>query len=68
MKNIYLRDTWHVTRGLWYVACDMLHVTRDMWPMVGGEHYLKMSAPQLLRFRIDSVLKILNERMTDWIN
>ena len=32
--------------------------------MVGGEHSLKISAPQLLRFGIDSVLKILNERMT----
>ena len=35
---------------------------------MGGEHPLKISAPQLLRFGIDSVLKILNERMTDSIN
>ena len=30
--------------------------------MVGGEHSLKMSAPQLLWFGIDSVLKILNKK------
>ena len=43
-----------------------------MWHMVGDEHSLKVLAPQLLRFGIDSVLKILNERMTQimtyWIN
>ena len=31
--------------------------------MVGGEHSLKISAPQLLRFGIDIVLKIMNEGM-----
>ena len=36
--------------------------------MVGGEHSLKISAPQLLRFGIDSVLKTLNKRITDLIN
>ena len=36
--------------------------------MVGGEHSLKISAPQLLWFWIDSVLKILNERITQSIN
>ena len=36
--------------------------------MVGGEHSLKMSASQLLRFGIDSVLKILNKRITQLIN
>ena len=36
------------------------HVTPDMWHMVGGEHSLNISAPLLLRFGIDSVLKILN--------
>ena len=39
------------------------HVTRDMWHMVGGEHY-----PQLFWFGIDSVLKILNKRITDSVN
>ena len=32
--------------------------------MLGGEHSLKMLAPQLLRLGIDSVLKILNVRIT----
>ena len=36
--------------------------------MVGGEHSLKMSAPQLLRFAIGSFMKIMNERMTESIN
>ena len=39
-----------------------------MLHMVGGEHYLIMSAPKLLRFGIDSVLKIVNENMTQSIN
>ena len=38
-----------------------------MWYMVGGEHSLNISALQLLPFGIDSVLKILNERMTELI-
>ena len=36
--------------------------------MLEGEHSLKMSDPQLLRFGIYSVLKILNERMTQSVN
>ena len=43
-------------------------MTPDKWHMVGGEHSLKMSALQLLRFGINSVLKILSERITDWMN
>ena len=39
-----------------------------MWHMVGGEHSLKIPAPQLFWFGIYSVLKILNKRMTEWIN
>ena len=46
----------------------MWHVTSYMWHMVGGEHSLKISAPQLLRFGLDSVLKIVNKRITDLIN
>ena len=34
----------------------------------GGEYSLKISAPQLLRFGIDSVLKILKKRITQWMN
>ena len=40
---------------MWHVTTDLWHVTRDMWHMVGGEHSLKFSAPQLLRFGIDIV-------------
>ena len=46
-----------------HLTLNTLHVACDMWHMVGGEHSLKMSAPQLLRFGIDSVLK-----MTQWMN
>ena len=31
-------DIWHMTRDTW-------HMTRDMWHVVGGEHFLKISAP-----------------------
>ena len=58
-KNITL-DTSHVTPDTWHLTRDTWHVTPDMWHMVGGEHSLKLSAPQFLRFGIDSVLKILN--------
>ena len=36
--------------------------------MVGGKHSLKISAPQLLRFGIDRVLKNVNERITLLLN
>ena len=36
--------------------------------MVGGEHLLKISAPYLLRFGMDSAMKILNERITQLLN
>ena len=35
-----------------------------MW---GGEHSLKISAPQVLRYWIDIVLKILSKRITQLI-
>ena len=35
---------------------------------MAGNHSLKILPPQLLRFGIDSVLKILNERITELIN
>ena len=38
-----------------------------MWHMVGGEHSLKISAPNLLRFGIDRVLKILNQKISQLI-
>ena len=50
----------------------MWHLTRDMWHMVGGDISLKILAPQLLRFGIDSILNIFLQIMTysinEWIN
>ena len=64
--------TWHVTRDMWHLPQNMWHVTPDVWHMMEGEHSLKVSAPQLSGLKIDSVMKILNERMTysvnEWIN
>ena len=61
-------DTWHMTRDAWYVTPDTWHLTPDMWHMVGGEHSLKMSAPYLLRFGCNDVLKVWRKRITEWIN
>ena len=47
---------------------DTYHMTHDMWHMTHGGGWTKMSAPQLLRFGIDSGLKILNKIMTEWMN
>ena len=47
---------------------DTWNVRRDMWHMVEGEHSLQITAPQLLWFGIDSVLKNLNENITQWID
>ena len=38
---------WHLTRDTWHVTADMWHMTCDIWHMVGGEYFLKMSAPKL---------------------
>ena len=56
--------TWHLTLDTWHAICDMWHVTCDMWHMLWDEHNLKISALQLSRLGIDSVLKILSETMT----
>ena len=37
-----------------------------MWHVVGVEYSLKISAFQLLQFGIDSALKILNERISNF--
>ena len=49
----------HVTRDMW-------HVTRDTFG--GGEHPLKISAPELLPFVIYDIMKIWRKRMTHWMN
>ena len=61
-------DMWHVTRDTWHLTPDMWHMTCDMWHVVGGEHCLKISAPQLLRFVIYDILKIWRKRLTHWLN
>ena len=43
-------------------------MTRDMWHMVGGEHSVKISSPQLLWFGIDSTLNIFPQTMTESVN
>ena len=57
-----------IKKKMWHLTPDTWHVTHDMWHIVGGEHYLKISAPQLIWFGIDSGLKKLNKRITYWIN
>ena len=42
--------------------------TCDSWYVVGVEHFLKISAPQLLRFGNEGVLKIWRKRMTYRVN
>ena len=46
----------------------MWHVTCAMWHIVLCDQSLKISAPQLLRFRKNSVLEILNESINQSIN
>ena len=41
---------------------------RDMWHMVGGEHSLKISAPQLLWFGIDSALNIFPQTISQLVS
>ena len=53
---------------MWYLAREMWYVTRDMWHLVVAEVFLNVLAPQLLWFGIDSVLKILNKKMTQSMN
>ena len=45
-------------------TCDMWHVTHDMWRVVRDEHSFKISAPYILRFGIDCVLKNFPQRMS----
>ena len=59
---------WHLTRDTRHVTPDMWHMICDMWHIVEGENSLKILAPQFLQFGIDSVLKILNKRMNEWID
>ena len=50
-----------------FISLSWLKNKKGMLHMVGGEHSLNISAPQLLRFGIDIVLKILDKGMTPLI-
>ena len=50
---------WHLTCDKWQMKCFMRHTE-------GDEHFVKISG--LLWFGCERVLKILNERITDWNN
>ena len=59
-------DTGHMTRDKWHVTNDIWHMTCDLW--WGMKILSKFLAPQLLWFGRASALKILNERITLWMN
>ena len=59
---------WHVTPDTGHLTPDTWHLTHDMWHMVVGEHFLKISAPQLLWFGIDSTLNIFPQTMSQSVN
>ena len=52
-------DTWHVTHEMW-------HLTHNLWHMTlgGGEPSVQISAPELLWFGSEGVLKIFSQKMT----
>ena len=51
----------NVTSDTWHVICDTWHVVLD-------EHSLKISAPLLLRFEIEGVLKIWRKSVSQQMN
>ena len=53
--NINFFDMWHVTYDMSHLTRHMWHVTCDVWHMEGGEHSLKISAPQLFQFGSEGV-------------
>ena len=59
---------WHVTCDTWHVKHDTWHVTRDTWHVWGGQHSLKISAPQLSPFVFYDIMKIWRKRMSDLTN
>ena len=50
-------DTCYLTPDTWHVTHDPWHVTCDIW----------WGVTIISRFGIDSVLEILNKRMTEWM-
>ena len=61
-------DTGHMSPDMWHLTYDTWHLTPDMGRILGDELSLKISAPHILRFGIDSVLKILNKRSSQTMN
>ena len=55
---------WEVTHDTWHMTHDTWHMTCDTWQVGGGATFLKMSAPLLLRFGREGVLKIWRKRLT----
>ena len=57
---------WQVTGDMWHVT----HDTHDTWHIVCDEHSLKILAPQLFWFGIESVWKIfwLNDELLNEIS
>ena len=56
----FITSTHTHTKKMW-------HGTHEMWKMKGGEHFLKILAPYLLRFVSEGVLKIFSQRTTEWL-
>ena len=56
--HLYVIKTRHVTCDRGHMTCDMWHWTPDTWQVWGGEPSLKISAPQLLPFGNEGLLKI----------
>ena len=70
-KNYVAVYRWHVTGDMWHPATLWEAQSSCEGPLaslVEGKNSLKISAPQLLQFGIDSVLKILNKRITELLN
>ena len=55
---------WHMTRDTGHVTHDMWHKTHDTWHIVWELHSLKISAPYLFWFGIDSVLNIFHQTIS----
>ena len=55
---------------MWHVIHDIWHMTCDTWYVTGGESEpsFKTSAPELLQFGNEGMLKKFSQWMSDWFN
>ena len=60
-------DTWHMTCVIRNMTYDIWQVTHDMWHATCCGGWTFISAPQLLWFGRDNVLKIFSQKITDWL-